>query len=520
MILKNYFYIFFISFYSFLVNWFSGNIGLLPIDTFGFFDTGFSILNGKIPIRDYWAYTGITVDYLQSIFFLFFGNKWSSYLLHSSLINVITSLIFFTFLETFKIKKFYSVLYTIAFATLLYPVIGTPYAYLHAFSFSLIGLFLTTIAYLKDKNYIWSIIPVLFLFSFFSMQTPTVYIFFVIFLFVLYCILVEKKLHILRYLIFGIFVSIFIFIIFLTLSKISLKDLIYQYFLFPITIGESRLTSETFAYVRFSDQLNFKRLFGDFKFIHFFLIPVIVSLVFKFKKKSIDKNFIISLLITISSFLFIFNQLMQANQIYIFAIIPVLAAVLHVNLISFKKKKLIYLILLTLIFATIKFHIRYNIDRKFIDIENKDKSISFNASEIHENLSGLNWISAMSETESDRILINKALEVIKKDQSNIMMITHYQFFSTIFNKDYNILNRWYFWDNNSHPTENHKYFDYYRKFATNKFNKENIETIYLLGLNDEFKFENIKNYFVNKCFDEKVISESRFIKLTLRNCTK
>lgn len=126
----------------------------------------------------------------------------------------------------------------------------------------------------------------------------------------------------------------------------------------------------------------------------------------------------------------------------------------------------------------------------------------------------------MSETESDRILINKALEVIKKDQSNIMMITHYQFFSTIFNKDYNILNRWYFWDNNSHPTENHKYFDYYRKFATNKFNKENIETIYLLGLNDEFKFENIKNYFVNKCFDEKVISESRFIKLTLRNCTK
>ncbi len=126
----------------------------------------------------------------------------------------------------------------------------------------------------------------------------------------------------------------------------------------------------------------------------------------------------------------------------------------------------------------------------------------------------------MSETEDDRILLNEALEVIKKDKSNIMMITHYQFLSTIFDKDYNILNRWYFWDNNSHPTENHKYFDYYKKFATNKLNKENIETIYLLGLKDEFKFENIKNYFVNKCFEEKVISESRFIKLTLKNCTK
>tara|TARA_B100000886_G_scaffold322291_1_gene265182 strand:+ start:140 stop:361 length:222 start_codon:yes stop_codon:yes gene_type:complete len=72
MILKNYFYIFFISVYAFLINWFSGNTGLLPIDTFGFFDTGFSILNGKLPIRDYWAYTGITVDYLQSIFFFIF----------------------------------------------------------------------------------------------------------------------------------------------------------------------------------------------------------------------------------------------------------------------------------------------------------------------------------------------------------------------------------------------------------------------------------------------------------------
>ena len=24
-----------------------------------------------------------------------------------------------------------------------------------------------------------------------------------------------------------------------------------------------------------------------------------------------------------------------------------------------------------------------------------------------------------------------------------------------------ILNRWYLWDNNTHPTENHKYFEFY-----------------------------------------------------------
>ena len=44
----------------------------MPIDTFGFFDTGYSILNNQLPMRDYWAYTGITVDYIQS----FFYNNW------------------------------------------------------------------------------------------------------------------------------------------------------------------------------------------------------------------------------------------------------------------------------------------------------------------------------------------------------------------------------------------------------------------------------------------------------------
>ena len=42
-----------ISIYAFIINWFSGNIGIIPIDSFGFLDTGHSILNGKLPIRDF-----------------------------------------------------------------------------------------------------------------------------------------------------------------------------------------------------------------------------------------------------------------------------------------------------------------------------------------------------------------------------------------------------------------------------------------------------------------------------------
>ena len=70
--------------YAFYINWLSGNIGIMPIDTFGFLDTGFSILKNRLPIRDFWIFTGLTVDYIQSLFFLLFGLSWKSYIFHAS----------------------------------------------------------------------------------------------------------------------------------------------------------------------------------------------------------------------------------------------------------------------------------------------------------------------------------------------------------------------------------------------------------------------------------------------------
>ena len=55
--------------------------------------------------------------------------------------------------------------------------------------------------------------------------------------------------------------------------------------------------------------------------------------------------------------------------------------------------------------------------------------------------------------------IKNAIQRIDNDDREKILITHYQFISTILNKNLNILNRWYLWDNNTHPTENHKYFE-------------------------------------------------------------
>ena len=94
----NYLGIFLLSIYAFWINWFSANVGVMAIDTFAFYDTAFRILKNKIPIRDYWIFTGIVVDYFQALFFLIFGESWRSYIFQASFLNIIASLTFYFFL--------------------------------------------------------------------------------------------------------------------------------------------------------------------------------------------------------------------------------------------------------------------------------------------------------------------------------------------------------------------------------------------------------------------------------------
>ena len=103
---------------------------------------------------------------------------------------------------------------------------------------------------------------------------------------------------------------------------------------------------------------------------------------------------------------------------------------------------------------------------------------------------------------------------------NKVLLTHYQFISTILEKRLNLLNRWYLWDNNTHPTENHKYFKYYKLLINKNIKNNNIEVIYLLGQENEINFENIKNYFTGVCFESKTLIQDRFSLHKIINCKK
>ena len=520
MIKRDYIYIFSIIFYSFFINWFSANIGILPIDTFGFFDTGYGILNKQLPIRDYWAYTGLTVDYFQSFFFFIFGNNWNSYVIHGSVINVLATLVFYFFLIKINISKNFCLIYSISFATLLYPLSGTPYAYLHAYTFSLVGIMLFYILYVSKNKKFWFLLPIIYFLSFFSMQTPTVYIIALMTIFITFILTKEKNYLIFRQLLIGLGIVIIFLILYLLITNTSAKDLFYQYFLFPITIAESRVSGDVGAYVKLIDQLNFKRIFGDFKFIHIFLIPLIYFQLLKLKSKKIDKIFFISILFILSTILFIYNQLLQANQIYIFSLIPILAALVqkNINFNTNSKNYSSFILIVLILFISLKFHFRYNVDRKFIDLENIDKTQAINAQDIHQNFNNLKWISRYSSPKEDKAFIKKVIQSLKNEDKNSYVITHYQFFSTILKKNFYILNRWYIWDNNSHPTESHKYFKYYKNFVLENFRKNSIKTIYLINETEEIKFSNIENYFEDICFNQENIIEKKFIKLTVKNC--
>ena len=176
-------------------------------------------MNGQLPIRDYWAYTGLTVDYLQSLFFLIFGSNWNSYVIHSSFINVISSLIFYFFLRDFKTSKVFSLIYTLSFATLLYPVSGTPFAYLHAYIFSILGIMIFFLFNnFKKRKLLIFILPIYF-FAFFSMQTPTIYIGFVLLLLIFYLIIFKKEYFLIKAMTLGGTLSILFLISYLFLTN-------------------------------------------------------------------------------------------------------------------------------------------------------------------------------------------------------------------------------------------------------------------------------------------------------------
>ena len=106
----------------------------------------------------------------------------------------------------------------------------------------------------------------------------------------------------------------------------------------------------------------------------------------------------------------IFNQLLTKNQIFIFFLIPILAGFSQIYLKNIKlkhKSKIFIAIVLICFFSTIKYHVRFNENRKFHELSHVDFSSSIDASAIDKKLSGLNWISPFNKNPDEEINLAK-----------------------------------------------------------------------------------------------------------------
>jgi hypothetical protein len=509
----------FLIFLSFFVNFFVASRGVYPVDTFIHFDPAYRILNGEIPVRDYWVVHGILVDYIQALFFLIFGNNWYAYLIHSSIFNISICLFLFLMLQNIlKIGLIGSFVFSIMIAFLAYPVSGTPFLDLHSTYLSLFGIFFIIIGIVNQKDQYWFFTGILFTLAFFCKQVPAAYVILTSSIFCFFYSLIKKNYRIIIFYSLGGLLSLFTIVLFFIFQGINIEKLILQLFLFPSSIGESR-------YIGYD--LNLKNVFFNFKFIYL-LIFLIFLLIFLNKNK-IKENYYLRKLSIFFIFLIyiisvIFHQIYTKNQIYIFFLIPILGGFCFYFLEDLNTKNKYYykfIIIICCLLISIKYIIRFDVERKFHELSNTKIENSFNFENFDQKFKGLKWISPYYSDPNKEIKnLEDLRKILFKNNLNTMLLTEYKFFSLLLDKKFYSPSRTF--DEISYPKKNSKYFKEYQTFLTNIIKKKEIKIIIIFENKDISKprlNHLVFNYIPEVCFNEITITKL-ITKLEIKNCKR
>ena len=471
-------------------------MGVSPMDNFVLYNGGYRILKGYIPFNDYWLVTGPLLDYLNAFFFNIFGLNWKSYIIHSSIFNTIIALSTYFILLNFNLSKLWSLFYSILFSMLMYPVVGTPFVDHHSTIFLILSFYLFIFSVNKDNAISLFFIPFLFTISFLCKQTPASYgVIGAFFLIVLYAFLnkdIAKKILVTS--IFGTIFAISFLLIFFYFTEIKIELFFEQYILFAKTIGGGRLGDFNF---------NILNFFLDYKFINIYILAL-SFIIFKIPHKTTsNKKLLVSLISVITlALVMLLHQSITLNQNFVFFMIPLLAAITHVNYkYLFKNKNYLIIIILICSFAVIKYHLRFNEHRKFNELEKVDLSIAEDAASIHPSLKGLKWITSNNPTNPKLEIndIKEAINVLKNEKKKMSLITQYQIIAPILSIYDHSPNQWHH-PGISFPLKGHKYFNVYKNYFTKSLKKNKVEVIYSIGYGEG----NLINYILDaSCFEKK-----------------
>lgn len=527
---------FFVATFSFLINQYYGYLGIVPLDDFLNFNSGYRILKGDIPFKDYYSITGPFLSIIQSYYFKLFGLSWFSFVLNASILNTILSLSIFLLLKKLNISNFLNLSICICIAILSYPNNGVPGVDHHAWIICVIGYLVFYTGLLKKNIFLLSITPLLFLISFFTKQVPSIYFLIItLLIYIYYCIHIKKLLAI-KYLSVSSFLYLFLIFLLFNYHDLNFNFFLEQYFLISFDLGNSRFISSNLDSVLEN--------ISNIQFLVLLSIPFLINLLNNFQSEDNEKNFIVyynSICIFSLIFISILYELHTNNQAMTFMILPLIVFFLYKVQEKINETKLLkffYFLMITYCFYRIiqneliyvflflsfaiflafyrpnKKAIKYNCQylliiylllttlyyfqssinpRKYKDINTYDKGEIFSGGQIHNIFNKVQWITSSQKFKKDEInKIKVNLDYLKKLDENFIFVTDYQIFNPILDlKDYSPVKYWY--TGNSYPSKDSKFRKNFEKFFYKKILENNVG--YLI-IDDEISLfkENINDY--------------------------
>ena len=471
-------YVFFILIFVVTSSWYFGFISINPIDNFTNYNSGYLLLNGNIPFKDYWVTTGPLLDFLQFLLFKINGVNWGSYVLHVLILNSLFTILLYFVLRKFDLDQKYSFLYSISTGLIFYSQIGNPFVDHHSSLFSILSILFLILGINFKQNIYWFLVPIFLALGFLSKQTPSSYFAIIIIIFTIYNFIFFRNY---KNLYFSIISSFFIICFLLALfysQGINIKSFLNQYIFFASSVGQVRLEADGFL-----KPFSFSRYFLKFKLMHisyFFLI------IYIFKNLALNKSFFkskefitISLLIC-SVYALIFHQLLTLNMKFIYFFIPILCGFTHIFLKNSNvSKKFIFTNLFILAVSFSYYFGTYIYKQKFQYFCNdKFEDIKPVKTKIIDDKFNFFWKSCLEKNPNKEVNnLKRVFDFLNSNyKEKYLLITDYQFLNVKLEKKNIQINKWYH-PGVSYPLQSDKYFQYYLSFLKEKIQINKIKKI-------------------------------------------
>ena len=503
--------------------WYFGFVNINPIDNFTIYNSGFLILKGNVPFKDYWVTTGPLLDFLQFLIFKLYGVNWGSYVLHAAIVNSLFTVLLYYVFRKFNLEKKFSFIYSTSTGLIFYSQLGTPFVDHHSSLFSILSILFLILGINFRKNIYWFLVPIFLILAFLSKQTPASYFAIIIIFFTIYNLTFEKNFNNLLFSLISSLLIIFFLVLLFYYQDISIKSFYNQYIVFASSVGQIRLEVDGFL-----KPFTFSRYFIKFKLIHisyFILIIYIIKNCFLNKIFFKSKEFITILLLISSAYVLILHQLLTLNSKFIYFYIPILCGFTHI----FIKKnfnfstRIISINLLILMVAFSYYFSSYVLQQKFqYFCSDRFKNVSPVKTKIIDNKFNFTWKSCLEKNPIKEI--NNLIRVIDflniNSKDNYLLITDYQFLNTKLESNKNKqVNKWYH-PGVSYPLQSEKNHKYYEDFLIKKIKLNNIKKIIFVypsyfGTENEIYFKNI---FSNCISEDKKLLDDLITSFNIEKC--